>query len=79
MERTVVLPIPPCLGLEVSDGDWSAAINSLYLPIETGVVEAWSEDKEIYNAMANKQPHRSIQEITKEYEEAGWQLRKTTV
>lgn len=72
LERTVQLPIPPCVGLEVSEGYWSAKITNLYLPLERGIVEAWGEDKEIYDALRNRETPRPIEEIVKEYEDCGW-------
>ena len=57
MEKTVTLPIPPAVGMEVSHGDWNAIISSIYLPLDRGTIEAFVEDdKEIYNAQLRHEP-----------------------
>lgn len=76
MERRVVLPIPPSVGLEVWDEDWTATIEQLRVDAGKGTVEAWSEDKEIYDAQLHNQEHRPLDEIVAEYEECGWQREK---
>ena len=75
LERTVVIPIPPFIGLEVSDGDWTAIIEAVYIPLKRGTIEAhMPADKEIYNAQLHKQEHRPLAEIVKEYTAAGWTI-----
>lgn len=76
LERSVILPIPPCIGLEVSDGEWAATITALWVDLEDGITFAITgDDKEIYEAQLRREAHRTIEEITKEYTDSGWVVR----
>lgn len=78
LEYSVNLLMPPCIGLEVSFGNWYATITSLHVDLKKGKIEAFTEsDKEIYNAMMNQEPaRRTIREIVKEWTVAGWKVEK---
>jgi hypothetical protein len=77
LERVVILPVPPCIGLEVSYDDWNATITSLHADLESGIVEAFTEDdKEIYNGLLNSEPYRPLKEIVKEWVKSGWKVEK---
>ena len=77
LERVTILPIPPCIGLEVSYGDWYATIVSLHVDLESGITEAFDvDDKEIYNGLLHGTSHRLLREIVNEWVKAGWKIEK---
>ncbi len=71
--RLVELPFAPFQGLEVADGDWDAVVQSVCYEIDKAKIVAFTEeDKEIYDAQLRRVPHRTVQEIAREYTDAGW-------
>jgi G:T-mismatch repair DNA endonuclease (very short patch repair protein) len=74
MYRLVEMPFPPFVGMEVSDGDdFDVTVHEVWWHGSKGRYEAFVEsDKEIYNAMLHREPHRDIKEIVKEWKESGW-------
>lgn len=76
MERIVTMPIPPAAGMEVSEGDWSATVAQIYVNLDAKhPIQAFVEaDKEIYNALLQRRPHRPLSEIAADYEKSGWRV-----
>ena len=69
------LPFAPFLGLTIVSGENEFKIESdiIWYAERAAFVAYAEEDKEIYQAQLKHQPHRSVNEVAKEWEEMGWE------
>ena len=76
--REIELPFMPFIGLEITDGNnFEATVKEISWNLINGQMDCWtSPDKEIYNALLNRQEHRPLDEIVADYLEMGWEVQR---
>lgn len=71
VNRKVSAPMPPFLGLHVSEGDWSATIKKIW--IEDGnIIAVTDDDRRRQNQQRYGESPDSMNAIVAEYVENGW-------
>lgn len=69
LRRVFALPFVPCVGMEISCGDWSCLIHQCNYAIDTEEFRCSAEpDMETHG-----EPHPSIEEIVAGYLAEGWE------
>lgn len=78
VERELTLPFVPTQGLRIVEGEWeSGELVEIVWDANKFVFACYTnEDKELYHAGLHREPARPIEEIVKEYTDAGWTARK---
>lgn len=75
LKKEIDLPFSPFIGLQIFDGNnLEAQVKEIVYRTDTQELTLYTEDdKEIYNAELNNQPHRPMEEIVKDWTDSGWE------
>lgn len=74
LERKLILPFAPYVGLVIQDGKWTCSpLTQIVWDAKKNRFLCYVEgDKEIYNTRLHQREHRTLAKIVKEYTDDGW-------
>ena len=80
LERRLMLPFPPYVGLNISSGEWECEISEVYWDCDKKQFKCYTApDTTLYDAALRPSPDTpKLETIVKEYLESGWKRERAT-